>query len=224
MEVMRVPSDKIDVIYLGADGNLVETGADEERSIRAKYNLQGNFILSVTASHPHKNLDGLVRSYALATRNWENPPPLVIVGIKGKFQRELENLVSSQHAQGRIIVTGWVTASELSALYRAATLFVFLSKYEGFGFPVLEAMTAGVPVISSSATSLPELVGDAGVLLNPDDEPAIAHMIQSVLADQSLRNDLIKRGFARVARFTWRQTAENTLASYGKAALGAAKK
>jgi glycosyltransferase involved in cell wall biosynthesis len=217
VDVMRVPDGKLDVVYLGVDGNLVDTGPEDEQAIRAKHELPGQFILSVTASHPHKNLDGLVRSYALATRDWADPPPLVIVGIRGKYQHELGALVARQQGRGRIVLTGWVEAGELSALYRAATLFVFASKYEGFGFPVLEAMAAGVPVVSSNATSLPELVADGGLLVDPNDEPAMARAMTRAVADQELRRHLIARGHRQLARFTWRATAERTLASYQRA-------
>jgi glycosyltransferase involved in cell wall biosynthesis len=217
VDVLRVPNDKLDVVYSGIDGNLVEAGPADEEAVRAKYNLPEQFILSVTASHPHKNLAGLVRSYAIASREWDETLPLVIVGIKGKYQRDLEGLVVSWQGRGRIVLTGWLSSKELSALYRAAKLFVFASKYEGFGFPVLEAMAVGVPVVSSNATSLPELVGDAGLLVDPNDEGAMAAAITRANCDQQLRRDLTARGREQSARFTWRAAAEGTLASYRKA-------
>jgi glycosyltransferase involved in cell wall biosynthesis len=218
-EVLGITDDKIEVVYLGVDGNLAaEGGAADEQPARAKHRLDGPYLLSVTASHPHKNLDGLLRAYEIACRAWDAPPPLVIVGIKGLHQERVERMLAERRSAGRVIFTGWVADRELAALYRAAHLFVFPSKYEGFGFPVLEAMSAGVPVVSSNATSLPELVGDAGVLVDPNDADALAAAIRRAWSDEALRRDLIARGRGRVAEFTWQRAAEQTLATYREAA------
>jgi glycosyltransferase involved in cell wall biosynthesis len=213
-DVLRVREDKVDVVHLGVDGNLVATGADDEREVRRKHGLPGRFILCVTASHPHKNLGGLLRAYDMAAAGWPEAPPLVVVGIKGRHQSSLEETLARRQGPGRVVLTGWVDARELAALYRAAMLFVFPSRYEGFGFPVLEAMTAGTPVVSSNATSLPELVGDAGLLVDPDDAAAMADAIRRVAADDSLRRDLVARGARQAALFTWDAAAARTIASY----------
>jgi glycosyltransferase involved in cell wall biosynthesis len=216
-EVLRVPSSKIDVVHLGVDGNLAPAAAGEESAVREKYRLDGPFMLSVTASHPHKNLDGLLRAYERACADWPKPPPLVIVGIKGRHQEALESMLEEKGAHGRVVLTGWIEAPTLAALYRAAHLFVFPSKYEGFGFPVLEAMISGVPVVSSNATSLPELTGDAAVSIDPGDDAALAAAMRKTFEDEALRRGLVARGRAQAARFTWRRAAEATLDSYRKA-------
>jgi glycosyltransferase involved in cell wall biosynthesis len=212
--VLRVPASKVDMVHLGIDGNLVATGAAEEAKVRRKHDIQGSFILCVTASHPHKNLDGLLRAYDHLTRDWPEAPPVVIVGIKSRHQAQLEETLARRQGAGRVILTGWVDAQELAVFYRAARLFVFPSKYEGFGFPVLEAMSAGTPVVSSNSTSLPELVGDAGVLVDPDDHAAMARAMRKLLDDEPLRRELIERGTRQSRRFTWEAAAASTIASY----------
>jgi glycosyltransferase involved in cell wall biosynthesis len=211
-DILNVPGERIDVVHLGVDGNLAPPA--DESDVRSRYGIEGRFLLSVTASHPHKNLDGLLRAYALACRDWPSPPPLVIVGIKGQYQAELEATLAERKGPGRVILTGWIDPPILSGLYRAAHLFVFPSKYEGFGFPPLEAMISGVPVVSSHATSLAEIVGDAGLTFDPADENAMASAIRRAWDDEPLRRDLVARGRARAASFTWRRAAEMTLASY----------
>jgi glycosyltransferase involved in cell wall biosynthesis len=213
-QVLNVPTSKVDTVHLGIDGNLVASGAEDETKVRRKHGIEGRFILCVTASHPHKNLDGLLRAYDHLTRRWPEAPPLAVVGIKGRHQAKLEETLARRQGAGRVILTGWVDAKELAALYRAATLFVFPSKYEGFGFPVLEAMSAGTPVVSSNSTSLPELVGDAGLLVDPDNHVAMAEAMHQLIDDERLRRELIERGTRRARRFTWDAAAASTLASY----------
>ena len=182
--------------------------------IRERFGLDGPYLFTVTASHPHKNVDGLFRAYEAACREWPDPPPLVVVGIRGRHQEQLEATVRGWKGAGRIVFPGWVDAETLAALYRSARLFVFASKYEGFGIPVLEAMSVGVPVLSSNRTSLPEVCGDAATLVDPDDLETFAREIRQLWTDKSRRSQQVANGYAQAARFTWRKTAEATLAAY----------
>jgi alpha-1,3-rhamnosyl/mannosyltransferase len=209
-DVLRVPDTKIDVVYHGVDGNLDPADDDAIASMRARYDLPSSYLLTVTASHPHKNLDGLLAAYALLS----SPPPLVVVGIRGRDHGRLENAATRD---GRIVVTGWLEHTELAALYCGARAFVFASKYEGFGFPVLEAMSVGVPVASSNTTSLPELVSDAALLFDPNDPAALASAMQRTLEDNALRADLIHRGLERARQFRWDRCARETRAVYANA-------
>ncbi len=211
--VLGIRDDRIDVVYHGVDGNLVEVDDRVRRDVRAKHGLDGDFLLSVTASHPHKNLDGLLAGYDLACASWDDPPPLVIAGIRGRDH----DRIARHRGRGRLVVTGWVDDRELSALYREARLFVFASKYEGFGFPVLEAMSVGVPVASSNATSLPELVGDAAITFDPTRQDSIAEAMVRGFSDQALRNRLIPAGYAKAGAFTWARCASETVAVYERA-------
>ncbi len=220
-ELLGVAAAKLDVIHLGVDGNLLPSTPGEIAAVKRRLELSGDFILTVTASHPHKNLDGLLRSYDQLGRSWAALPPLVIVGISGLQRATVEKLLAARKGPGRVVLTGWVGDLELAALYRGARVFVFASRYEGFGFPVLEAMSIGTPVVSSNATSLPEVVGDGGILIDPLDEAAMGSAVRRVWEDEHLREELIARGFAQARRFTWDAAARKTLASYREAARAA---
>ncbi|HUS31059.1 MAG TPA: glycosyltransferase family 1 protein, partial [Kofleriaceae bacterium] len=214
IDVLGIAPDKVSVSLLGADGNLVDAGPDPAGVVKEKFGLDGPYLFTVTASHPHKNVDGLFRAYELACRDWPSPPPLVVVGIRGRQQERLEAMVRDWKGGGRIVFPGWVDAPTLAALYRQARVFVFASKYEGFGIPPLEAMSVDVPVVSSNRTSLAEVCGDGAITLDPDDLALFAKEIRRVFDDETLRADLIARGRAQVAKFTWRRTAEVTIAEY----------
>jgi glycosyltransferase involved in cell wall biosynthesis len=209
VEVLGIAADKISVVYHGVDGNVADASAAERASVRARFGLDGDFLLAVSGTHPHKNLDGLLRVYArLAKRR--APPPLVIVGVRGTHQARVEEL-ARQARGGRVVLTGWLSDVELGALYRTARLMVFVSLYEGFGLPPLEAMSVGLPVVSSNTTSLPEVVGDGGLLVDPRDDDALVAGLERLLDDDALRDELRERGLAQALRFTWSETARQTL-------------
>lgn len=213
IDVVRLPPEKLEVVYHGIDGNVADADDAAIAAVRSRFALDGDFILSVSGTHPHKNLDGLIRAYAGVVASRPSAPALVVVGVRGTHQQRIEQLARDHRGPGRIVLTGWITDGELGALYRSAKLFVFLSLYEGFGFPPLEAMSVGTPVVSSSATSLGEIVGDGGVLVDAKDEGQVVAAINRVLDDEALRAELRVRGAARAARFTWRETARRTLAA-----------
>ncbi len=212
IDVLHVAPEKISVSLLAA-GELAAPAPD----VVERFGLDRPYLFTVTASHPHKNVDGLFRAYELLCRDWADAPPLVVVGIRGRHQEQLEATVRGWKGAGRIVFPGWVDAETLAALYRSARLFVFASKYEGFGIPVLEAMSVGVPVVSSNRTSLPEVCGDGAVLVDPDDEGAFAAQLRRLWTDEALRAGFVKKGYAQAARFTWQKTAQATLAAYNLA-------
>ncbi len=209
-DVLHAPADKIDVVYHGVDGNLVPVDDSAIDAVRKRFDLRGDYLLTVTASHPHKNLDGLLAAY----EQLSSPPPLVVVGIRGRGHESLQS--AAARSGGRVVVTGWIESRDLAALYRGAHAFVFASKYEGFGFPVLEAMSVGVPVASSNATSLPELVGDAALTFDPAQPTAIADAMRRIIDDGTLRTRLIERGRQRATMFTWAECARQTLDIYAR--------
>ena len=215
-DVLGIPGDRIDVVYNGAADNIADASDAAVADARRMFELPGDYVLTVTATHPHKNLDGLLAAYERLCADWDAPPPLVVVGIRGRDHARIEQ-AATRAPRGRIVVTGWVDAGVLAALYRGARAFVFASKYEGFGFPVLEAMSVGVPVASSNAASLPELVGDAAVTFDPADPAQIADATRRVFEDESLRRSLIPRGRERASQFTWARCAAETLAVYRRA-------
>ncbi len=212
-EVLGIPSADIDVVYHGVDGNLVALTAAEQAQHLASLELTPGYFLSVTASHPHKNLATLFAAYDRVCRRWPDAPPLVVVGIPGRDHER----VKAEAASRRVILTGWVDDAVLSALYRGAGAFVFTSRYEGFGFPVLEAMSVGVPVISSNAASLAELIEGAATSVSPNDADGFATGMLEAVRSQAMRHALIDRGKARAAAFTWAKCARETLEVYERA-------
>jgi glycosyltransferase involved in cell wall biosynthesis len=167
------------------------------------------YLLSVGTQEPRKNLPRLVRAY----RRAGPPHALVLAGQPGWRSDELEREVAAG-GPGRIVRTGTLDAADLDAVYRGADAFAYPSLYEGFGLPVLEAMARGVPVVTSNASSIPEVAGDAAVLVDPEDEAALAGALTRVLGDEALRADLGRRGRERAAGFSWAATARATLAAY----------
>jgi glycosyltransferase involved in cell wall biosynthesis len=204
---------KLNVIHLGIDAGF-RTVHDMEflSSVRERYRLPGHFILTVGTLEPRKNLPFLVEAYARLCATAENRLGLVIAGRTGWNSHPLQKCL--QEAGGQIVLTGFVPQDDLVALYNLADLFVLPSSYEGFGFPPLEAMACGCPVIVSDRGSLPEVVGDAALLIDPESLDSLVGAIQTVVNDSSLRSQLIERGYARVKQFCWRTAALKTLQVY----------
>jgi glycosyltransferase involved in cell wall biosynthesis len=206
--------DKITVTYEAA-GEQFRPIADPAslQVVRAKYGIGDSpFALALGNLQPRKNIARLVEAFA----QYRSPLPTSLV-VAGKAQwRESEVFRAVQRAglAGRVIFPGYVDDADLPALYSAATVFVYPSLYEGFGLPPLEAMACGTPVISSNAASLPEVVGDAALLIDPNDTAALAQALHTVLAEPALHADLRRRGFDRAAQFSWQRCAAETLAVY----------
>ena len=176
--------------------------------------VRGRYALCVGNLEPRKNLATAVRAFEAAG---VEDCSLVVVGARGWRNEEFERVV--ERTRAHVVVAGYVEDDELVPLYSGAECLVFPSLYEGFGFPPLEAMACGTPVISSDRTSLPEVVGDAGVLVDPHDEGAIAEAIRALLGDESRAREIGERGRERAAAFTWERTAAATVDAY-RAALG----
>ncbi|MDI3339562.1 MAG: glycosyltransferase family 1 protein [Sphaerobacter sp.] len=188
------------------------------RAFREARGLPDEFLLFVGTLQPRKNLTGLLRAYA-AVRD-RVAAPLVVAGGKGWMYEPIFAEVRALGIEGRVIFAGYADAAELPLWYSAATAFVYPSLYEGFGLPVLEAMACGTPVITSDTSSLPEVAGDAALLVDPRDVDALAAGIERIMGDAPLRATLRARGLARARAFSWERTARETAAVY-RAALGA---
>ncbi|MFA6082390.1 MAG: glycosyltransferase family 1 protein [Patescibacteria group bacterium] len=215
MERMHIPADKITVTYEAADERFrLPVSADKKHEVCAKYGIKPPFLLDVGTLNPRKNLEFLIKAFAKSIKHLDKPYQLVLTGKKGWHYDQLFKLVEDLGLNDRVIFTGYVDDDDKPALYHASTMFVFPSVYEGFGLPPLEAMTCGVPVISSNTSSLPEVVGDGGISLDPHDEAEWVKSIIEVLSHEKLHHDLSERAAKQAAKFSWDRCAKETLAVY----------
>ena len=208
-DICRVPPDKIHVVHNGVDPRFRPATAEEIAAARKRFGLPENYVLSVGSLEPRKNLPRLLEAWKqIAQQLISNRPPnpkLVLVGSTAAVFASAKLEAPDES----VVLTGYVPDEMLPALYSGAAAFVYPSLYEGFGLTVLEAMACGTPIICSSTTSLPEVAGDAAVLVDPNDVAAIGQAIQNLLTDEHLCNSLRSRGLARAQQFTWdRATAE----------------
>jgi glycosyltransferase involved in cell wall biosynthesis len=207
---LDVPAAKVSVVHHGV--RPVACLADSERrDRRERLGITQPYVLFVGTVQPRKNLQRLIRAFAHVVAAGL-PHRLVIVGRMGWLTEPIRAEVVALDLTDRIHFAGYVPDDDLPALYCGADAFAFPSLYEGFGMPVLEALACGVPVVASDTTSLPEIVGDAGVLIDPLDEAAIGDALVRVLADASLRARLAVAGPERAAHFSWERCARETLA------------
>lgn len=214
MAFLKIPEEKIRVIHLAASRDFRPIKSKKTlKKIQKKYRTGPNYILDVGTLEPRKNLSFLVRAYALAVREGADVK-LVITGKKGWYFEGLFKLVDDLNLKDKIIFTGYVAENDLPALYSGAKAFVFPSLYEGFGLPPLEAMACGTPVISSNTSSMPEVIGQAGILISPKDERVWAQNILKILRDKGLARTLSQMGLRQAKKFSWEEAARKTIAVY----------
>ena len=213
VSLARLDPAKVDVVPLGVrvDAGVPATPGSE---LRARFQLgAGPVLLTVAQKRPYKNLVAAVRAVAALGDHAR----LVLPGAPTGHERELRALAADLGVTGRVRFVDWIEDRDLEGLYRLASAVLVLSRYEGFGLPVLEAMARGAPVVCAESMSLPEVAGDAALLVHPDDQPAIDAAVARVVGEPGLRAELARRGRLRAARFTWERTARETLASYRRA-------
>lgn len=179
--------------------------------VKRKYRLPDKFILFFGTKEPRKNVIGVIAAFEKSYQNGKIKMPLVIAGSSGWLEKGWRQAIARSSVTQMIQRVGFVEQSDKLALFSLADLLVFPSFYEGFGFPPLEAMSVGTPVITSSISSLPEVVGDAALLVNPYNIEEIATAIEQLQTDADLRSTFIKRGWQRVQRFSWDQAARETM-------------
>ncbi|MCA1630972.1 MAG: glycosyltransferase family 4 protein [Acidobacteria bacterium] len=201
------------------------TDERELRRVRQLYGIEGDYILAVGSVQPRKNLARLVGAYSDLRRQRAQAklPRLVVVGKLAWLYEETLRAVEECGVGDAVTFTGYVPEGDLPALYSGALCFAYPSFFEGFGLPPLEAMRCGAPVLVGDRTSLPEVVGDAGLLVDPFDTAAISAALARVIDDAGLRQQLRERGLARSAQFDWRETARRTLEVYQRATGGTMK-
>jgi len=214
VEIYDISPAKIDVVYNGVDARFQPLPADQAAAFRQQQGLPDRFILFVGTLEPRKNIVSLIDAYA---RLPKERPPLVLVGGKGWFYDEIFGRVEALGLTGEVRFAGFVPAEDLPLWYNAADLFVYPSLYEGFGLPPLEAMACGTAVITSTASSLPEVVGQAGQLVDPTDTEALAAAMAQVLGSRELQQEMETAGLAQAAGFSWEETARKTVDSYRRA-------
>ena len=207
---------KASVIYHGVD---IPKKLSEKKvqQIKKRFNISENFILFVGTRRPHKNIDSLVRSLAILRNTLNLDIDLVVSGRAYSDYREPERLSRELGLDSVTHFLDFVADNELPALYQSAKVVALVSFYEGFGFPILEAMSYGIPVLGSNVTSIPEVVGDAGLLVDPHNPTEIAHKIYRIATDSHLNEKFSQAGLRRAKQFTWQAMAESTLNTYIKA-------
>lgn len=214
LDLLSAPPDKVTTVHLAADKRFRPTPAEVVQDARMRYSLPSDYILFVGTFEPRKNLSGLLRAYHIVRQTLADTPPLVIAGRRGWLYQEALAFATMLGLSNHVIWVEDITFEDLPALYTAAAVFCLPSFYEGFGLTALEAMACGTPVVVADRASLPEIVGDAGLLVNPESPEDIADALHRVLTDSSLASTLRSRGLAHTARFSWSETAQQTLAIY----------
>ena len=217
MHRYSVDGKKIRVLYHAADEQFCAPSNEEDLlNTRKKYNAENGYILHISSMDPRDNTPVAIRAYQKARSIVKIPQKLVIGGNVDPKRMGLDKLITEFNLKGSVIFTGRLPENELVKLYQAADLFIDPSLYEGFGLQVVEAMSCGVPVITSNVTSLPEIVGDAGILLDPVDTDGFASALVRVLTDTGLCSAMRQKSLVRAKFFSWDKAAGDTLAIYAE--------
>jgi len=217
-----VNPSKVTVTYMGYDEKKFKPQTRAKiAKVKKKYKIEGDYIIFVGTLQPRKNIERLieafhklVRNSKLEIRNFQ----LIIVGRRGWLYDSIFEKVKKINIEDKVTFTGYVSDSDLPALISGAKAYVLPSLWEGFGIPVIEAQARGTPAVVSNTSSLPEVVGNSAVLVDPENVNSIANGIKKVLTNEELRGDLVKRGYANVKRFSWQKCAQQTLDTLGKVA------
>jgi glycosyltransferase involved in cell wall biosynthesis len=218
---LRVPDDRVTVIHNAIDERFhEEPAADEVMRVRERYQLNDPFILYAGNIKPHKNLERLIEAFHMTRRGDLEHVKLLIIGDEISKYAGLRRTVHRYKLHKHVRFFGFVPDATLAILYRLARVFIFPSLYEGFGLPPLEAMASGTPVITSNVSSLPEVVGDAAMLIDPYEPDAIAGALRRVLVDDRLREDMRERGLARAREFSWDRSVKRIREIYDEVLAG----
>lgn len=218
-EIFGVPEEKIAVVYPGVDPWFQPSDdQDKDDRVRTRYGLDAPFILSVGTVEPRKNYAGLIQAHKLLRQEYKVPHQLVIAGARGWLYHGIYAEVEKSGLEKDVRFLGYVLEEDLPALYRGAEVLAFPSHYEGFGLPPLEAMACGIPVVVSNKSSLPEVVGDAALMVSPEDVEGLAAAIYRILSDSALKEKLRQKGREQAKRFRWEKSAEEVLLRYRQVA------
>lgn len=214
-KLLGVPGEKVTVIYEGVSPKFYAIDLLEAQAeVKRKFGLEPGYILFISTIEPRKNVPTLLKAYRYFRDHFKRTEKLVLAGSRGWLPEEVDQTLNHLNLQNDVIFLGRVPDEYVNFLYNAASMLIYPSFYEGFGLPPLEAMQCGVPVIASLINVMPEVVGDAAMLVDPHDVENLGVTINRLLEDTPLRKDLINKGFKRAAKFSWDQTARETLAVY----------
>jgi len=214
VELLGAPEARISVVYPGVEPRFRPIDdAEALEQVRVKYGLPRRFVLSVGTIQPRKNTAGLIEALS---RLRATDVALVVVGGRGWLYEDVYAYVQELGVSDRVHWAGYVDDADLPALYSLSAVFALPSLYEGFGIPPLEAMACGTPVVTADNSSFPEVVGDAGIMVNADDIDSLTDRLDAVLEDAALRRSLVEKGLAQARRFTWQEAARSLRAVYEK--------
>jgi glycosyltransferase involved in cell wall biosynthesis len=216
VRLLGVSPEKVEVVYCGIDEAFRPLAEDRVVAFRSKRGLPERFILFVGTIEPRKNVTRLIEAFA-DLRFAICDLRLVIGGAKGWFYEDVFARVEELGLTGKVMFPGYIPVSELPLWYNAAELFVYPSLYEGFGLPLLEAMACGTPVITANTSSLPEVVSQAGLTVDPLDVEALEETMRRVLGNEALRQEMREQGLQRAQGFSWTKTAQETVQVYHRA-------
>lgn len=220
IRLLNVPEEKIDVVHLAGNPIFRPMHSNEYEHIYNQYSLPEKYILYVGTVEPRKNLITLIKAFSQMKRQSGAKEKLVIVGAKGWKYSPIFKLIKELKVENEIIFTGYVNDKDLVAIYNGASCFILPSIYEGFGLPILEAMQCGIPVIGSNVSSIPEVIGDAGLLVNPMDVNQWSESIGEAITNPLLHEELKIKSLERAKLFTWEKVTNQTIDVYYKALKG----
>jgi alpha-1,3-rhamnosyl/mannosyltransferase len=215
IETFHISPEKVTAIPLAVEKFFTRKPEPEVSRYKQEKGLPNRYILTVGTHEPRKNIATLIRALAHTKEKYT----LVSIGWSGWLNSEFHQEVRKLNMEERIICLGHVPDDELVLLYNGASLMVYPSLYEGFGLPILEAMACGCPVICSNTSSMPEVAGDAAILVSPEDEMALAEAIDHVMEDEKLSQQLVKSGYSRASEYNWNITAQRTMSIFKAVSL-----
>jgi len=207
IEKYKQPADKIDVVYNGAEEGYKPLNEEEKKAVRQRYTNGASYFIFVGLLHPRKNIANLFRAYELFRDQHGDAVKLLIVGEKKWWKGEMQEVYEQMKYRDDVVFTGRLSLAELQQVMASALALVYVSVFEGFGIPILEAMQSGVPVITSNVTSMPEVAGNAALLTDPFSPGSIANSMQQLAGDSSLHSNLVSKGLIRCSDFSWDKTA-----------------
>ncbi len=219
IHLLRIEKDKIIVIYEASNLGmyLKVNGGMANSEILKKYAIQKPYFLYVGEKRPHKNLEGLIKAFAIFKEKYDSRnSSLVLTGKKYSTYHEYITIAENLGVKNSLIFTGFIPEKYLKTIYSEAETLLLISFYEGFGIPILEAMECGIPVITSNISSIPEVAGKAALLVDPNNIQEIAGAMNDIVSSKTLRKQLIESGLKRVKQFSWERTARQTLKVYNE--------